>query len=85
MLVAGADTLAADSPFYPPAGLDMSAFDPGTRPGDDFFQHVNGAWLARTVIPPDKASITEAQMVRDRIETQLHELLESAAAHASRR
>ena len=85
VLVAGADTLAADSPFYPPAGLDMSAFDPGTRPGDDFFQHVNGAWLARTVIPPDKASITEAQMVRDRIETQLHELLESAAAHASRR
>ncbi|MBV8784700.1 MAG: M13 family metallopeptidase [Gammaproteobacteria bacterium] len=74
---------AENAPFYPPAGLDMTGIDPDTRPGDDYFQHANGGWLARTVIPPDKPLMTEAQAVRDRIEAQLHELLESAAAHAS--
>jgi putative endopeptidase len=74
---------ASGTPFYPPVGLDMSAIDPQTRPGDDFFQYANGAWLARTVIPPDKPFMTEAQGVRDRVERQLHELMESAASHAA--
>ncbi|MBV9696261.1 MAG: hypothetical protein JO005_04965, partial [Gammaproteobacteria bacterium] len=62
---------AENAPFYPPAGLDMTGIDPDTRPGDDYFQHANGGWLARTVIPPDKPLMTEAQAVRDRIEAQL--------------
>jgi putative endopeptidase len=69
-------------PFYPPAGLDMGAADPTTRPGDNFFQYANGAWLARTAIPPDKPFMTEAQASRDRIELQLRQLMGSAAAHA---
>ena len=30
--------------------------DPAVRPQDDLFRHVNGAWLARTEIPADRAS-----------------------------
>jgi putative endopeptidase len=68
--------------LYPPVGLDMTAFDPSTRPGDDFFQYANGAWLARTTIPADKPFTTEAQGIRDRTEAQLRTLIEDAAAKA---
>jgi len=69
-------------PLYPPVGLDMTAVDASTRPGDDFFQYANGAWLARTTIPTDKPFMTEAQGIRDRTEAQLRTLLEDAAATA---
>ena len=73
---------SAGAPLYPPFGLDLGAANPAARPGDDFFEYCNGAWLARTDIPPDKPYMTEAQAVRDRTEAQLRELIESAAAHA---
>ena len=79
---ADSPTAPAAQPFYPPAGLDMSATDPTTRPGDNFFQYANGNWLAHTPIPADKPFMTEAQAVRDRVELQLRELMESAAARA---
>ena len=69
-------------PLYPPAGLDMLAIDPATRPGDDFFQYSNGAWLDRVSIPADRSFITESQRIRDLTEAQLHELIETAAARA---
>jgi putative endopeptidase len=72
----------AGQPLYPPAGLEMNATDTSVRPGDDFFQYANGAWIARTTIPADKAFMTEAQGMRDRTEAQLHDLMESAAAAA---
>ncbi|MGH8252964.1 MAG: M13 family metallopeptidase [Steroidobacteraceae bacterium] len=71
---------AGSAPLYPPAGLDMSAIDPSTRPGDDFFQYANGAWLERATIPVDRSFITEAQRMRDVTEVQLHEIIDAAAA-----
>jgi putative endopeptidase len=73
-------SVLSDTPMYPPAGIDMSARDSSVHSGDDFFQYANGAWLARTVIPPDKPYMTEAQATRNRIEEQLHGLMETAAA-----
>jgi putative endopeptidase len=73
---------AGSEPLYPPVGLDMTAADSTTRPGDDFFQYANGSWLARTPIAPDKPYMTEAQSVRNRVEDQLRGLIEAAAAHA---
>ena len=75
---------AAAGVLYPPFGLDLTAVDPNTRPGDDFFQYANGAWLARTSIPADKPFWTEAQAMRNRIELQLRGLIESAAAQSGR-
>ena len=40
--------------YYPPSGFDLSAIDPSTRPGDDFFQYANGKYLDRSVIPADR-------------------------------
>jgi putative endopeptidase len=72
----------AGDPFIPPAGLDMRAADPTTRPGDDFWQYANGAWLARTAIPADKPYISEKEAMRDRTEAQLRGLIETAAVGA---
>jgi putative endopeptidase len=72
----------AREPLYPPAGLDMGATDPSTRPGDDFWQYANGAWLARTAIPADKPYVSEKEAMRDRTEAQLRALIETAAASA---
>jgi len=78
--------LAAQSsgePLYPPAGLDMSATDSSTRPGDDFYQYANGAWLARVTIPADRPYVSEWLGMRDRTEAQLRDLIQAAAANAS--
>ena len=69
-----------DGPLFPPAGLDMTGPDASTRPGDDFFQYANGAWLARTEIPPDKSSMDVFEALGDRTEAELRELIEQAAA-----
>ena len=37
------------------SGLDLRWVDPGTRPQDDLFGHVNGTWLTSHVIPDDRA------------------------------
>ena len=38
-----------------PSGLETSEFSSDIRPQDVLYRHVNGAWLARTEIPGDKA------------------------------
>src|SRR6188472_442246 len=37
------------------SGIDTDELDPGVRPQDDLFRHVNGKWIDRTEIPSDKA------------------------------
>jgi putative endopeptidase len=73
---------SAPKPFFPPFGIDLTAQDPNTRPQDDFFQYVNGAWLARTPIPADQAAVSQGADVRNRVQDRLHDLLEAAAATA---
>jgi len=83
MLLLTSATLFAAPPFFAPAGLDPGARDPATRAQDDFYQYVNGSWLKRTTIPPGQSSVSLASELEDRVETQLHTLLEDAAARSS--
>jgi hypothetical protein len=66
-------------PFFEPFGLDLSAIDKHTRPQDDFYQYVNGAWIARTTIPADKDQVEVDDFTQDRIDAQIRGLLEEAA------
>ena len=79
----------ACSPSAPPdrpapapltSGLDAGSFDRSVRPQDDLFRFVNGGWLARTEIPPDKASYGGFVEAFDRTQEQLKALVEAAAA-----
>src|SRR4051812_19577995 len=71
---------AARKPVYPPFGFDQTAPDRAVRPGDDFFQYANGAYLARAMIPADRPSVSRRIEMTDRMEAQLHELMEGAAS-----
>jgi putative endopeptidase len=67
-------------PFFPPFGLDLSAIDKHTRPQDDFYQYVNGAWIARTRIPADKDQVElTGNVMQDRTDARIRALLDAAA------
>ncbi|MGK2925944.1 MAG: peptidase, partial [Lysobacterales bacterium] len=49
------DAVIADQPKTLGSGIDMSGFDTTVRPQDDFFEYVNGKWVAETPFPGDRA------------------------------
>ncbi|HMO67534.1 MAG TPA: M13 family metallopeptidase [Novosphingobium sp.] len=61
-------------------GIDTSAIDRAVRPGDDFNRFVNGAWIARTEIPADRARIGSFDQLDDEAKTQLKAILDELAA-----
>ncbi len=88
LLLAGACSPAPShqaplTPQYGAWGIDLAGRDTTVRPGDDFFNHVNGSWLARTVIPADKTGITLRLLMSDTTEARLHAIMEAAAARAA--
>ena len=66
------------------SGLDRSTFDAAVRPQDDLFRHVNGAWLARTAIPADRANYGTFVQLTEQAETDLAELIQGAAKSPNR-
>src|SRR3954468_15567988 len=82
-LIVSMATAAGPAPVYPPFGFDLSAPDRSVKPGDDFFQYANGAYLNRAVIPSDRSSVSRRLEMTDRMETQLHTLMEDAARGAA--
>ena len=50
------------------------------RPGDDFYQYVNGDWLAHHEIPPDKAAWGQSSVVGDETNLRIVKLIEAVAA-----
>jgi hypothetical protein len=47
---------AAPAPKPLTAGVDVAGFDNAVRPQDDLYRRVNGVWLQKTEIPPDRGS-----------------------------
>src|SRR3954469_22569868 len=59
------------------SGISLTAFDRSARPQDDFFQFVNGGWLARTTIPPDRRVFGTFEILRESSREKLRALLEN--------
>jgi predicted metalloendopeptidase len=74
---------AAQTPLQ--SGLDLSTFDLSVRPQDDLFRHVNGGWLTRTEIPPDRATYGTFVQLIDKAEADLHAIIQEAAGQLDRR
>src|SRR5262245_28617888 len=62
----------------PTLGFDTADLSTTIRPQDDFFGYVNGRWLDTTAIPPEWPSYGAFQVVQERTEQQLRELIEGA-------
>ena len=69
-------------PQYGAWGFDLTAMNTAVKPGDDFNQYANGAWLARTEIPADKSIASLRYFMTDQVEARLHGLMEASAATA---
>lgn len=65
-----------------PSGLDLSGMDRRVRPGDDFFQYMNGGWLERTEIPADRSSAGIDQELEDGAQEIIRAILEREVAAA---
>jgi predicted metalloendopeptidase len=66
------------------SGLQLVNFDARVRPQDDLFRAVNGAWLARTPMPPDRVTYGAFLELADRTESDLRSIIERVAADRDR-
>ena len=63
-----------------PSGIPVDELDPGIRPQDDLFRHVNGRWLERTEIPADRARDGAFRVLAEAAENAVREIVEEAAS-----
>jgi len=75
-----AEPAVAASPAPPGSGVDLQYFDAGINPGDDFYRHVNGVWLANTEIPADRSNYGAFTVLDDEAQENLRTLIETAGA-----
>ena len=64
------------------SGIDIDELDPGVRPQDDLFRHVNGKWIARTEIPNDKARWGSFYLLAEEAEKAVQEIILEAQTAA---
>ncbi|MEO5608867.1 MAG: M13-type metalloendopeptidase [Ornithinibacter sp.] len=62
------------------SGIDPEGTDPGVRPQDDLFAHVNGGWLAATEIPADRGRYGTFDALREKAQEQVRTIIEEVAA-----
>lgn len=74
-----AQNAPAGKPQYGTWGFDLPGADMKTKPGDDFFRYVNGTWVEKTPIPPDKPAYSLRLAMTDVTEQRLHDMMETAA------
>jgi putative endopeptidase len=63
-----------------PSGIPVDELDPGIRPQDDLFRHVNGRWIARTEIPADRARDGAFRLLAEVAEQAVREIVEESAS-----
>ncbi len=63
-----------------PSGIPINELEPGIRPQDDLFRHVNGDWLARTDIPADLADYGSFRILAEEAEKAVREIVAEAAS-----
>jgi putative endopeptidase len=64
------------------SGIQTQYVDNTVRVQDNFYQHVNGKWLASTEIPPDKSSYGTFYKLRDDTQDQLRSVVEGLQVSA---
>ncbi len=77
-------TQAVSEPARAPAaigawGFDLTARDLNVSPGDDFFRHANGAWMANTEIPADRTRWGTFDILREKADRDARTIIEEVA------
>jgi len=75
-----APATAAPAPAEIGSGIDRSGFDNDVRAQDDFFDHVNGKWVAKTEMPADKARWGAFDQLAENAQEDVRALVEEVSA-----
>jgi putative endopeptidase len=78
-MLAIASPAFADKPVYGDWGYDASAMNASVKPGDDFFDYVNGSWFQRTSIAPDRTFVGIDSVLNDQIDKDVRAVVEDMA------
>lgn len=78
--VSAANAASTAKPGLGQWGVDLTSMDTAIRPGDDFFEYVNGTWLKTAKIPDDRASTGSFQDLRIQSEKQMRAIVERLEA-----
>jgi putative endopeptidase len=86
LLLAAASALAITpaiardgKPTFSPWGVDLTAMDSTVKPGNDFFDYVNGAWAKRTEIASDRTFVGIDSLLNDQIDKDVRAIVEDMA------
>jgi putative endopeptidase len=69
-----------DAPRFGTWGIDLEGMDRSVKPGDDFFQYVNGKWAASTTIPADRTSYGAFAVLSDLSEARVRAIVDRWSA-----
>ncbi|MBV1876174.1 MAG: M13 family metallopeptidase [Pseudomonadales bacterium] len=67
-------------PVFGSWGVDLAARDQSIKPGEDFFNYANGAWLARHKIPPERSSYGLSLIVHEKAQQRVKAIIEEFGA-----
>ncbi|MES2048940.1 MAG: M13 family peptidase, partial [Pseudomonadota bacterium] len=83
LALAGVNASAAESIVATTgvSGIDKKNNDTSVRIQDDFYRHVNGAWLKNTEIPADKSSWGAFSGLREAVLPNLQAIITSLASN----
>jgi putative endopeptidase len=59
-------------------GIDVAAMDKSVKPGDNFFEYSNGAWVKSTEIPPDRGALSVFALLDQESNKRASSLIEDA-------
>jgi putative endopeptidase len=68
--------MSAEEPLE--SGIVRDELDPGVRPQDDLYRHVNGKWIDRTEIPADKARYGSFYVLAEEAEKAVRDIITEA-------
>ncbi len=78
-LVLSLTTIGCEAPPKKASGIDVSLMDTSVRPQDDFYNYVNGTWMAKSKIPDDKTRWGSFNELRKNTNTDMLALLKTAS------
>src|SRR5688572_3217856 len=61
------------------SGVILENMDTTVRPGDNFANYVNGVWIKKTAIPPDKANYGVGSMINDKAQEDVKAIIEESS------
>ena len=75
----GGEATSTESPHYGTWGIDLAGMDRTVKPGDNFYDFVNGTATKNMVIPADRSGIGSFDLLEVLSEARSHALVEGLA------